>query len=158
MHDSEQEFTLTLIVDGEDSKILISNSDVPADTDEDADGVIYKSDLPDQYDDIVSKIPIFSECEDASKESITHTLDDYNSLYDDLDLMGVIEAGEEILHVDLDGDDESEEEHELGAADPYDIYRDDAPDKDDALAHIDPREALGGSNERPSEDSDFADF
>jgi hypothetical protein len=157
MHDDQEVFTLTLLMDGEDSKLLLSTSETPAKEDSEASGVIYKEDLPDQFEEIVSKIPVFRDAEDGSEESITHTVNEFSDLYE-LDLLDIIEKGEEILHVDLDDDDESEEDPEhaeltngepglepepdSSEADPFGIYRD-APSEDDAMGHIDPREALG---------------
>lgn len=163
MNDENEVFTITLIVDGDNSKLLLSTSETPAKEDSEASGVLYKEDLPEQFEEIVSKIPIFKTAmeEDGSEESITHTVDEFSNLYD-LDLIQVIEAGEEILHVDLDDDNESEEDEkhnkevfngddsdlsEFGDRDsnpdPFDIYRDESPNKEDAMSHIDPREALG---------------
>lgn len=157
MHDNQEVFTITLIVDGEDSKLLLSTSETPAKEDEDASGVIYREDLPEQFNEIISKIPVFKAAidEDGSEESVTHTVDEFSDLYE-LDLLDVIESGEEILHVDLDDDGEEGEDEEHKEAvlssdeltEPDDIYRDETmdsdelPDEEDAMAHIDPREAL----------------
>lgn len=160
MYDNEEIFTITLIADGENSKLLLSTSETPAKEDEDASGVIYKEDLPEQFNEIVSKIPIFKEAieEDGSEESITHTTSEFADMYE-LDLLDLIEKGEEILHVDLDDDgeadeneqhvklvrDEPEEPEELAdtKSSPYDIYmNDEPPSEEDALNYIDPREAL----------------
>ncbi|MCI4436112.1 MAG: hypothetical protein JHC33_04795 [Ignisphaera sp.] len=148
MHDDQEVFTITLIADGSDSKLLLSTSETPAKEDSEASGVIYKEDLPEQFEEIVSKIPIFRDAEDGSEESITHTTNEFLDLYE-LDLLDLIEKGEEILHVDLDDDDESEEgeEHkELVEPDEFDATEGGPEDifasSDDALSHIDPREAL----------------
>lgn len=148
MPHTEDVFTITLIVDGDNSKLLLSTSETPAKEDSEASGVLYKEDLPEQFEEIISKIPIFTTAieEEGSEESVTHTMDDFLELYD-LDLNQIIEVGEEILNVDLDDDDESEEgsEHieklDLDEADPFGIYGD-SPKPGDALSHIDPREAL----------------
>jgi hypothetical protein len=149
MHDEQETFTITLIADGDDSKLLLSTSETPAKEDSEASGVIYKQDLPDQFDEIISKIPRFSEAiaEDGSEETITHTVDEFIDLYD-LDLIDLIERGEELLGHDLDNDNEEDEDHKPGDADPYDIYRNDS----DALSHIDPREALHSRKEDDFDD------
>lgn len=148
MYDNEEVFTITLIADGVDSKLLLSTSETPAKEDEDASGVIYLEDLPEQFNEIVSKISLFENAEDGSEESITHTLAEFLNVYD-LDLLELIEKGEEILHVDLTEDDEDlvtpilEDKYDT-SPDPFDIYRNDEPPaEEDALSHIDPREALG---------------
>ncbi len=162
MHDNQEVFTITLIVDGDDTKLLFSASETPAKEDSDASGVIYRSDLPEQFNEIVSKIPIFSTAidEEGSEESITHTFEEFQDMYE-LDLVNLIERGEEILHTDLDDDNEAgeDEEHKNQVLEPEssdeltepdDIYKDspseendiDFPGEEDAMAHIDPREAL----------------
>ena len=159
MHEEQDIFTLTLIVDGDDTRLLLSASETPAKDDDEASGVLYRDDLPEQFDEIINKIPRFADSiqEEGSEETVTHSVEEFFDLYD-LDLPNVIEAGEKILHVDLDSDkEEDEKEGGLGSSDPYDIYRnDEVPDENDALAHIDPREAL---EEFPSdsayEDSSF---
>lgn len=162
MHEEQEVFTITLIADGENSKLLLSTSETPAKDDDEASGVLYKEDLPEQYEEITSKIPIFKDAEEGSEESITHSVEEFLDLYD-LDLIDVIEKGEEILHTDLDDDNEAGEDEEHNkevfggedesdledsprrtGPDPFAIYGDDdPPSEDDALAHIDPREALG---------------
>lgn len=149
MHENEDVFTITLIADGVDSKLLLSTSDIPAKEDEDASGVIYLQDLPEQFNEIVSKISLFESAEDGSEESITHTLSEFLNVYD-LNLLELIERGEEILHVDgIENTDEEQEpvfEDKYASQiepDPFDIYRhDDGISQDDALSHIDPWEAL----------------
>ena len=162
MHGNQEVFTITLITDGDDSKLLLSTDETPAKDDSEASGVIYKADLPDQFEEIVSKVPVFKTAmeEDGNEESITYSLDDYKDLFD-LDLIDVIEHGEEILHVDLDDDNEDEENEEHNtevfngedsdledpdklSADPFAIYGDDdPPSEDDAMAHVDPLDAFG---------------
>ena len=150
-------FTLTLIADGENSKLLVSTSDEPAKDDEDASGIIYKEDLPELFDEIVNKIPLFRNAEDGSEESVSHSTEDFLNLYD-LDLYDIIERGEELLGKDLDNDNEEgeSEEHvekvQRGDADPYGIYNSDI-NTEDALAHIDPMEAL-----RKDETEQFNDW
>lgn len=158
MHQDHEIFTITYIADGDNSKLLLSTSETPAKEDSEASGVIYKEDLPEQFDEIVSKIPLFRDAEDGSEESITHSVEEFQDLYE-LDLVNTIEKGEEILHVDLDDDENEEgsEHHEtdifsgddadLGypdttSPDPFAIYGDEAPDENDAMSHIDPREAF----------------
>ena len=158
MHENKDIFTITLIVDGDNSKLLISTSETPAKEDSEAAGVIYKEDLPSQFNEIISKIPLFKTAmeEDGSEESITHSVDEFLHAYE-LDLLDLIEQGEEILHTDLDNDNEDDEKDEeledhreevLGLdnetkSDPFDIYRrDDDLGKEDALSHIDPRAAF----------------
>lgn len=161
MHDNQEVFTITLIVDGDDTRLLLSTSETPAKEDDEASGVIYKTDLPDQFEEIISKIPRLKDAseEEGSEETVTHTVEDFTDLYD-LDLLDLIEQGEEILHTDLDDDDEESEseEHsnevlgqgepslddsESSTTEPFDIYREDEDfNQEDALAHIDPREAL----------------
>lgn len=161
MHEEQEVFTITLIVDGENSKLLLSTSDIPAKDDSEASGVLYKEDLPEQFNEIIAKIPSFRDAEEGSEESVTHSVEEFLDLYD-LDLIEVIEKGEEILHVDLDDDREVGEDEEHGkevfggedsdledypestGPDPFAIYDDEeTPSEEDALAHIDPREALG---------------
>jgi hypothetical protein len=148
MYDSEEVFTITLIADGVDSKLLLSTSETPAKEDEDASGVIYLEDLPEQFNEIVSKIAIFEAAEDGSEESVTHTLSEFLNVYD-LDLLELIERGEELLHTESAEDNEDEETTPIleekydNSPDPLDIYRhDEIPSEEDALSHIDPREAL----------------
>ena len=145
MHEDQEIFTITLIVDGENSKLLLSTSETPAKEDSEASGVLYKEDLPKQFDEIVSKIPIFKLAmeEDGSEVSITHTLEELSDAFD-LDLLDLIEQGEEILHVDLDNDkdEEGEESPEhaekvLSNSEPYDIYSKELEDET-----YDPRESL----------------
>ncbi|MEI6297296.1 MAG: hypothetical protein WCO84_06705 [bacterium] len=157
MHEEQEIFTITLITDGEDSKLLLSTGETPAKEDSEASGVIYKEDLPEQFEEIVSKINVFKIAseEDGNEESITHSVQEFLDLYD-LDLIDVIEQGEEILHVDLDDDEDSESEEEHPAnifdgddsdlrdyddasPDPFAIYgNDEPPSEEDALSHIDP--------------------
>jgi hypothetical protein len=148
MFDNEEVFTITLIADGVDSKLLLSTSETPAKEDEDASGVIYLEDLPEQFNEIVSKIAIFEAAEDGSEESVTHTLSEFLNVYD-LDLLELIERGEELLHTESAEDNEDEETTPIleekydNSPDPLDIYRhDEIPSEEDALSHIDPREAL----------------
>lgn len=159
MHQDQEVFTITYIADGDNSKLLLSTSETPAKEDSEASGVIYREDLPEQFDEIVSKIPVFKDAEDGSEESITHTVEEFQDLYE-LDLINIIEKGEEILHVDLDDDENEEgsEDHEVDifkgddadlaypdttGPDPFAIYGDDEPpSKNDAMSHIDPREAF----------------
>jgi len=161
MHENQEIFTITLITDGENSKLLLSTDETPAKDDSEASGVIYKEDLPEQFEEIVSKIPVFKTAmeEDGNEESITHSVEEFLDLYE-LDLVDIIERGEEILHTDLDNDetDENNEEHEPGtfngddadleeydstSPDPFAIYGDDElPNEEDAMSHIDPREAF----------------
>ena len=150
MYDNEEVFTITLILDGVDSKLLLSTSETPAKEDEEASGVIYLQDLPEQFKEIVSKIGIFEAAEDGSEESVSHTLSEFLNVYD-LDLLELIEKGDELLHIDPIEDNEDEEpiapilEDKYDTSpDPFDIYRHDKiPSEEDALSHIDPREALG---------------
>ncbi|MCI4435545.1 MAG: hypothetical protein JHC33_01865 [Ignisphaera sp.] len=149
MYDNEEIFTITLILDGVDSKLLLSTSETPAKEDEDASGVIYLEDLPEQFNEIVSKIAIFEAAEDGSEESVSHTLSEFLNVYD-LDLLELIERGEEILHTELTENNEDEdtipilEEKYDTSPDPFDIYRqDEILSEEDAFSHIDPREALG---------------
>lgn len=172
MHENQEVYTITLIVDGEDSKLLLSTSDMPAKEDDEASGVLYKADLPEQFEEITSKIPIFTAAmqEDGSEESITHTPEEFMDLFE-LDLMDIIERGEEILHTDLDddseaGEDEAHNKQVLGMddsnleepdeslEDPYAIYKDEPASPEDALGHIDPREAL----DFPAEETETEDF
>jgi hypothetical protein len=148
MFDNEEVFTITLIADGVDSKLLLSTSETPAKEDEDASGVIYLEDLPEQFNEIVSKIAIFEAAEDGSEESVTHTLSEFLNVYD-LDLLELIERGEELLHTESTEDNEDEETTPIleekydNPPDPFDIYRHgEIPSEEDALSHIDPREAL----------------
>ena len=115
--------------------------------------------MPEQFDEIVNKIPVFKTAidEDGAEESITHSLVDFTDMYD-LDLYDIIEKGEELLHIDLDDDNEQAEDEkhnkevfsgdesdldskDSSKPDPFDIYRDDDKINDgDALNHIDPSE------------------
>ena len=161
MHETQEIFTITLITDGENSKLLLSTDEIPAKDDSEASGVIYKEDLPEQFEEIVSKIPVFKMAmeEDGNEESITHSVEEFLDLFD-LDLINVIEQGEEILHTDLDddedeedtenhkedifgGDDSDLDEYDSTGPDPFAIYgEDEFPNEDDAMSHIDPREAF----------------
>ncbi len=154
MHENQEIFTITLITDGENSKLLLSTDETPAKEDSEASGVIYKQDLPEQFDEITSKIPVFKTAleEDGNEESITHSVEEFLDLYD-LDLINVIEQGEEILHVDLDNDEaeEGDENHTPGTFDDSDLddYDETGPDpfaiygdNDNSESYIDPRDAF----------------
>jgi len=162
MHESQEIFTITLITDGENSKLLLSTNEIPAKDDEEASGILYKEDLPKQFEEIVSKIPVFKAAmeEDGNEESVSHSVEEFLDLYD-LDLIAVIEEGEEILSVDLDGNENKEgkeshidgifdgEDSDLGSSiekdktgsDPFAIYDRDYPTENED-SHIDPREAF----------------
>lgn len=135
MRELHNEFTITLIVEGVDSKLLVSTSKIPAKEDSEASGILYREDLPEQFNEVVSKIPLFKTAidEDGSEESITHTLDEFINIYD-LDLATIIEEGEELLQVNVLEDVENVLSE---STNPNDIYQEDN-DFDD----FDPREAL----------------
>ncbi len=155
MHENQDIFTITLITDGENSKLLLSTDETPAKDDDEASGVLYKEDLPKQFEEIVSKIPIFKLAmeEDGNEESVSHSIEEFLDLYD-LDLIDVIERGEEILHVDLDDDEENESDEEEHSDDNV-FNGDDSDLRDYDSASPDPF-AIYGENDSPIEEDEFS--
>ena len=161
MYENQEVYTITLITEGDNSKLLLSTNEVPAKEDIEASGIIYREDLPEQFNEIVSKIPIFKMAieEDGNEESVSHTIEEFLDLYE-LDLLNIIEAGEELLvnseirdntddeavsYDSIDpvfiGEDADLAEYDTTSADPFAIYGgDEPPSEDDAMSHIDPRE------------------
>ncbi len=145
-HNEDPLFTITFIVDGDDSKLLFSTSEFPAKADEEASGVIYKADLPEYFDKIVSKIPLFRDIrdEDGAEETITRTIDDFNSMYD-IDILDLISKGDDLLN--NDNQDQLEN----------DIDKDDASE-DDAYLHTDPTVTLDDLDNSDSYYTDPSDI
>ena len=126
-------FTLTLIKDEDKSRLLVSVGETPAKTDEESDAIISEKCLPTTYKAIVSAIPNFDQAEDGVEESICHSLEDWQNLYD-LDLIKLfedaesesIDAVEEDETVadngDEDEDEESDEELDKLSDDDTDEY------------------------------------
>ena len=133
MHEDQEVFTVTLIVEGNNSKLLLSTSETPAKDDTEASGVIYKEDLPEQFNQVVSKIPIFKTAidEDGSEESITHTLEEFSNIYD-LDLLDIIESGDAELRPILSEEVDTDLDYN-----PFERIT-----KHIDFSYIDPREAL----------------
>ena len=137
---SKEVFTITLIVEGSDSKILLSLSDIPAKSDDEASGIIYKEDLPEQFNEIVSRIPIFKTAveDDGSEESITHTISEFLDIYE-LDLLGVIESGDAELRPSISNFNK-QDEILIEDNEPYNPFERTSNNVDPS--YIDPREAL----------------
>ena len=91
---NETTFTLTLIKDGESSRILVSHGETPAKDDDEADAVISKEQLSSTYSAIESAIPNFRDAEDGCEDWITHTTEEFLDIYD-LDLIKVFEDADE---------------------------------------------------------------
>lgn len=102
-------FTLTLIKDGEESKILVTDGETPAKAEEEADAVISKSALASTYKAIVDAIPNFRDAEDGCEDWITHSIEEFLDIYD-LDLVKVFEdaENESIEKVDEEAGEETE--------------------------------------------------
>ena len=123
-------FTLTLIKDGETSRILVSSSNIPAKADEDADAVISQKTLPATYKTIVDTIPNFRDAEDGCEDWITHSVDEFLDIYD-LDLVKVFEDAEEDLEaVDDEAFDELSEKDQSGENTTADEVKDPEYDSD----------------------------
>ena len=87
-------FTLTLIKDGEVSKILVTAGETPAKADDEADAIIDKSSLASTYKAIETAIPNFRDAEDGCEDWVTHTIEEFLDIYD-LDLVKVFEDADE---------------------------------------------------------------
>jgi hypothetical protein len=112
---NETTFTLTLIKDGESSKILVSHGETPAKDDDEADAVISKEQLTSTYSAIESAIPNFRDAEDGCEDWVTHTTEEFLDIYD-LDLIKVFEdadddaSDDELSDKDSTGENTTEDE------------------------------------------------
>lgn len=110
MFNSNEVFSLTLLVlSPESKKILVKKGEVPAKVEDEADSVL-SSDNPEEaelLDRVLSQIPVFAEAEPGSEETITKTLEELQDAY------GIsFEEAEEVVGADLDSDSEQGESQE----------------------------------------------
>lgn len=118
-------FTLTLIKDEENSRILVVQGETPAKADDEAEAIASEKALPNTYKTIVDAIPNFREAEDGCEDWVTHTPEEFQDIYD-LDLLKVFSDAEEEA-IDSEG---SDDESETDEPTEIDILSFDAPEFD----------------------------
>ena len=118
---NEHIFTLTLIKDDKDSRILVIHGETPAKADDEADAIVSEKNLPTTYKAIVDAIPNFKEAEDGCEDWVSHSVEEFLDIYD-LDLIKVFEEAEdesleEISDEDSTGENTPEEDVEIVVSD-----------------------------------------
>lgn len=148
-------FTLTLIKDGEDSRILVISGETPAKDDDEAEAIIAKKSLASTYSAIEKAIPNFRESEDGCEDWVTHTLDEFLDIYD-LDLVKVFEDAEEEEEAETE-DSETEEVKETSDGSDGETSGEEISDKDSTGENTTEDEVESGeeASEEPEFDSDL---